>query len=148
MDCAVEETRRSAARGKDQERVGCTFILKRCVFLTYGRKLLECVAGEAQWKNEFVVQSGSRWRHVRDCVGPSVTSGLLIEELLGGIWLSWIVHRYHDLSLLSVIGERVQAVFVGHGEVCDPDVSGIVEAWEDLWFLKSKHSCSTRRYDC
>ena len=77
----------------------------------------ECVVGEAEWDHEFVIQSGDRRRHVRDRVVPVVGHRLLVEAHIRGIWLSRTVQRYHDLSLLRVVGERVQAVSVGDGDV-------------------------------
>lgn len=72
---------------------------------------------------------------------------MLLKKILNWICLGRIVQRYHDLSMLGIIGERVQPGFVGHGYVCDPDVCSIVDAWKDFWSLKSKPSRSVKRYD-
>ena len=112
--------------------MGHGVILKRSILLAKGRELLECVGGEADWSDDFVVQSGGRWRHVRGYVGPVVGFRSLFEEVRRGTWLSGVVQRYHDSSLLGVIGERVQAIRVSHGDVCDPNAGGTVEAWKDF----------------
>lgn len=110
-----------------------------------GRKLLECVSGEAEWNDEFVVQSGGDRRHVRYCVAPMTGVGLFFEETFGGIGLSRIVHRYHNFSVPRIVRERIQAVPVSHVKIGHPNAGGIIEAWKDFGFLNGKR-CGNARY--